>query len=251
MKSIGVGLGSAIIASAITYLVLEGGKSAREPGGESTASADGISGGKGPGGNEGELSAAQKAKLRLKEDETLQLEEIGVLRRQPLARFRTVDFRRKVNPIALKAAGLTDAEMEAVQQDFDRAWMDAEQLISENAKVIAPKSDGEPYVVEVKAEVEKGNELLDSLRKSLEGRYGAKAAEILLSGFDDGRMLGSFGRQNQHIELQYNEDNKDWRVTFSNSNPLTGEATIKGRAFLDKFEETNGGWVLGRINLPR
>jgi hypothetical protein len=183
------------------------------------------------GGNKRELSSAQKAKLRIKDEELQQLQEIGALRRQPLARFRTVDFQRKVNLIALEAAGISETEIQAIQQEFDRAWMDTEKLISQNATVTAPKSIGDPYILEVKAEVEKGNEFLSSLKKRLEERYGSKAAEILLSGYDDGRLLGSFGRQNQRIEVRYDEDNRDWRVTFSNSNPLTGEVTLRGRSF--------------------
>jgi hypothetical protein len=253
MKSISIGLASAILGSAITYLALKVQEDAGGPGGAGTkgsladaaqGSATGTKDGEKP-----ELTMAQKAKLRSRAESAEQLQEIGAMRRQPLARFRTMDFRRKLNPVALEAAGIPESEMQAVQREFDQAWMDVEKLISELATVSPPKQQGDPYVVEVRGEVEQGNQFLDSLKTRLEEKFGAKASEVLMSGYDDGRMLGSFGRQNQRIEIRYDEEDKQWEVRYFHSNPLTGDVTRKGDSSLEKFKELNGDWVANKANL--
>jgi hypothetical protein len=254
MKSISIGLASAILGSAITYLALKVPEDAGGPGGAGTNGSFATGAGHGSAtlpkdGEKPELTMAQKAKLRSRAESAEQLQEIGAMRRQPLARFRTVDFRRKLNPVALEAAGIPESEMQAVQREFDQAWMDVEKLISELATVSPPKQQGDPYVVEVRGEVEQGNQFLDSLKKRLEEKFGAKASEVLMSGYDDGRMLGSFGRQNQRIEIRYNEEDKQWEVRYFHSNPLTGDVTRKGDSSLEKFKELNGDWVANSVNL--
>ena len=146
---------------------------------------------------------------------------------------------------AAEEARLSSDERQAVQSEFNRFLINAENDTSRRAKLDPEKSDSTEgiTVYNIPASPDRGKALLDELYSSISKSIGKERASVLCGKFDPNKFLGGVGRTD--IQIQFHAPTSKFgdgreMVKYIITDPSSGAVTTTAVMDLDEFKKVFG-----------
>ncbi len=182
---------------------------------------------------------------RLAQQKTEEMREAGMLAKKNAPNYLLIGGDGRITQQAMREAGITRAEADAVQKLVDDKWREVSKRLASVAHLDERASQPESglFVYDIPSLPDGGAEYVRQLEEGIHKIAGKESGRVLIDAFDPNNYLCGFGKYDVRVELMINEgegNTKDARAKYSFTYPKTSQIVRKGSMHQQLFSEEFG-----------
>lgn len=189
---------------------------------------------------------------RMAQEKTEEMREAGMLAKKNAPNYLLIGEDGRITQQAMREAGITPTEADAIQRIFDDKWKEVSKRLSANVRLDESASDPERgmFAYNIPALPDGGSDYITQIENEIKKIAGATPGRILIDAFSPNSYLCGFGKYDVRVELYLhgeNGRNNSPTAKYWFTYPKTSQVVRGGNVSQERFHE-HFGFVLD--NLP-